>query len=94
MYSGCAWLAGLVCLRICLRACLRVYVSCAQFLTRAKEHFGSGWTWLIVKPDGGLQYTDTLNQDNPLMQVWGTLCRCIWGRCIQHARNLPVCAAQ
>ena len=40
-----------------------------QFGKAAKTHFGSGWAWLIVDKNGKLQVTDTLNQDNPLMDV-------------------------
>jgi Fe-Mn family superoxide dismutase len=39
-----------------------------QFTQAAKDRFGSGWAWLIVK-DGKLQITSTANQDNPLMDV-------------------------
>jgi Fe-Mn family superoxide dismutase len=31
--------------------------------------FGSGWVWLVVRPDGRLMVTSTPNQDNPLMDV-------------------------
>ncbi len=34
----------------------------------ATKRFGSGWAWLIVKPDGKLAVTSTANQDNPLMK--------------------------
>ena len=30
--------------------------------------FGSGWSWLVVKPDGKLTVYATPNQDSPLMQ--------------------------
>lgn len=38
-----------------------------EFGTAAKSHFGSGWAWLAVAPDGRLFVTTTANQDNPLM---------------------------
>ncbi len=38
------------------------------FSKTAKERFGSGWAWLVLK-DGGLVITSTPNQDNPLMDV-------------------------
>lgn len=34
----------------------------------ATKRFGSGWAWLIVKPDGKLAVTSTPNQDNPLLK--------------------------
>ena len=40
-----------------------------QFSQAAATRFGSGWAWLIVKPDGALAITSTPNQDNPLMDV-------------------------
>ncbi|MCP9774313.1 superoxide dismutase [Cyanobium sp. WAJ14-Wanaka] len=42
-----------------------------QFNKEASSVFGSGWAWLIVKPDGGLAITTTANQDNPLMDLPG-----------------------
>lgn len=38
-----------------------------QFNKSAAANFGSGWTWLIAKPDGRLAIVNTPNQDNPLM---------------------------
>lgn len=37
------------------------------FSTAGKTRFGSGWAWLVVRPDGRLAVTSTQNQDNPLM---------------------------
>ncbi|MCD6008576.1 superoxide dismutase [Halomonas sp. IOP_31] len=39
------------------------------FLGAATGQFGSGWAWLVVKPDGELEITSTANQDNTLMNV-------------------------
>lgn len=41
----------------------------AAFKDAGTKRFGSGWVWLIVKPDGALAITSTPNQDNPLMDV-------------------------
>ncbi len=38
-----------------------------QFETTAKGQFGSGWAWLEMKGDGGLQVHGHANQDNPVM---------------------------
>lgn len=38
------------------------------FSDAATKRFGSGWAWLIVKPDGKLAITSTANQDNPWMK--------------------------
>ena len=40
-----------------------------QFSQAAAARFGSGWAWLIRRPDGGLAITSTANQDNPLMDL-------------------------
>ncbi|MFC4077105.1 superoxide dismutase [Salinithrix halophila] len=37
-----------------------------QFSNEAVGRFGSGWAWLVVKKEGGLAITNTLNQDSPL----------------------------
>lgn len=60
-----------------------------EFSNAAKKHFGSGWAWLVAGKDGQLFVSDTLNQDNPLMDVVekkGTplLCLDVW----EHAYYL------
>jgi Fe-Mn family superoxide dismutase len=39
------------------------------FNNAAKTRFGSGWAWLVKKPDGALEVGSTPNQDNPLMDL-------------------------
>ena len=38
------------------------------FANAGATRFGSGWAWLVVKPDGSLAVTSTPNQDSPLMK--------------------------
>ena len=42
-----------------------------RFARAAADRFGSGWAWLIRRPDGSLAITNTANQDNPLMDLPG-----------------------
>lgn len=37
------------------------------FRAASMGRFGSGWAWVVVKPDGTLAVGNTPNQDNPLM---------------------------
>lgn len=39
-----------------------------SFSRAAATRFGSGWAWLILRPNGKLAVTSTPNQDNPLMK--------------------------
>lgn len=38
-----------------------------QLKDAGAKQFGSGWSWLVVTPEGKLVVTATANQDNPLM---------------------------
>jgi Fe-Mn family superoxide dismutase len=40
-----------------------------KFNDAAKNRFGSGWAWVIVKKDGKLDVASTPNQDNSLMDI-------------------------
>lgn len=39
-----------------------------QMVTNGMSQFGSGWSWLAVKPDRSLALYPTPNQDSPLMR--------------------------
>jgi Fe-Mn family superoxide dismutase len=39
----------------------------AKFETSALTRFGSGWAWLVMNKDGGLEIMSTANQDNPMV---------------------------
>jgi superoxide dismutase, Fe-Mn family len=39
-----------------------------QFKAAATGRFGSGWAWLVVSANGGLEIISTANQDSPLME--------------------------
>ena len=39
-----------------------------KFSAEAGGRFGSGWAWLVVKPNGSLDVYSTPNQDSPYMQ--------------------------
>ncbi len=38
----------------------------AAFTKSAMGNFGSGWTWLVNKPDGRVKIVNTSNADNPM----------------------------
>jgi Fe-Mn family superoxide dismutase len=44
-----------------------------QFSAAAASRFGSGWAWLILRPNGELAVTSSANQDNPLMGLRGMM---------------------
>jgi Fe-Mn family superoxide dismutase len=39
------------------------------FRQASMGRFGSGWAWVVVRPDGRLEVGSTPNQDNPLMDT-------------------------
>lgn len=41
-----------------------------EFNEHSKSRFGSGWCWLILKPNKKLKILTTTNQDNPLMNIF------------------------
>ena len=60
----------------------------SKFAAAAATRFGSGWAWLCVDSDGGLEVCSTANQDNPLMpgecRKTPILCLDVW----EHAYYL------
>ena len=56
-----------------------------KFSTAAATLFGSGWAWLVKKPDGSLEITQESNAGNPLRSNLGPLMTCdVW----EHAYYL------
>lgn len=43
-----------------------------EFLSESKGRFGSGWCWLVLKPNGKMKIITTSNQDNPKMNIFLT----------------------
>ena len=42
----------------------------AKFNDAGAKLFGSGWVWLVGKPNGAVQILTTPNQDSPISQGW------------------------
>ncbi len=40
----------------------------AQFIAKGMGNFGSGWTWLVKKADGGLEIVNTDDAETPLTE--------------------------
>ena len=56
-----------------------------KFSTAAATLFGSGWAWLVKRPDGSLGITQESNAGNPLRSNLGPLMTCdVW----EHAYYL------
>jgi len=56
-----------------------------DFKDAATANFGSGWTWLVKKPDGKLDIVNTDDADNPMRQGLRPLLTCdVW----EHAYYL------
>lgn len=50
-----------------------------QFSEAAKTQFGSGWAWLVKKPDGSLAIEKTGNAGNPMTSGFKPLLTCdVW----------------
>lgn len=51
----------------------------AEFTKQATGNFGSGWTWLVRKPDGDLDIVNTSNAQTPLTSENAPLLTCdVW----------------
>lgn len=48
----------------------------AQFSDQAKTLFGSGWTWLVLDPQSGLEIVNTANAQTPLTGSAAPLLTC------------------
>jgi len=56
-----------------------------KFSTAAKTLFGSGWAWLVKKPNGSLEILQTSNAANPLTEGFIPILTCdVW----EHAYYL------
>ncbi len=56
-----------------------------QFNEAGQKQFGSGWVWLVRKPDNKLEITTTANQDSPLSDgLYPVMCNDLW----EHAYYL------
>ncbi|MEJ2522740.1 MAG: Fe-Mn family superoxide dismutase, partial [Gammaproteobacteria bacterium] len=50
-----------------------------SFTDKATTLFGSGWAWLVKKPDGSLEIVQTSNADTPLRSADTPLMTCdVW----------------
>jgi Fe-Mn family superoxide dismutase len=72
-----------------LEALLKDFGSFAEFKekfsTAAATLFGSGWAWLVKKPDGTLEITQESNAGNPIRSNTKPLLTCdVW----EHAYYL------